>query len=51
MAEVEATVMAAYRKRGGGAPARGLNDLRGVVYARPLVEQYLAITGAPTSRG
>ena len=51
MAEVEATVLAAYRKRGGGAPARGLADLRGVVYARPLVEQYLAITGRTYFKG
>jgi DNA polymerase, archaea type len=51
MAEVEATVLAAYRKRGGGAPARGLSDLRGVVYARPLVEQYLAVSGRTYFKG
>jgi len=51
MAEVEAKVLAAYRKRGGGVPARGLSDLRGVAYARPLVEQYLAITGRTYFKG
>ena len=45
MSEVESKVLAAYRTRSGGAPTRGLTDLRGVVYARPLVEQYLAISG------
>ncbi|MGE3913130.1 MAG: DNA polymerase domain-containing protein [Chloroflexota bacterium] len=45
MADVESRVLAAYRKRGGGVPARGLSELRGVAYARPLVEQYLAVTG------
>jgi hypothetical protein len=51
MAEVEASVLAAYRKRGGGVPPRGINDLRGVAYARPLVEQYLAITGRTYFKG
>ena len=51
MAEVESTILAAYRKRGGGAPARGLGDLRGVVYSRPLVEQYLAISGRTYFKG
>ena len=50
-AEVEATALAAYRKRGGGTPARGLADLRGVVYARPQVEQYLTISGADLLQG
>ena len=35
----------------GGAAARGLADLRGVVYARPLVEQYLAISGRTYFKG
>ncbi|MFN8635280.1 MAG: DNA polymerase domain-containing protein [Chloroflexota bacterium] len=51
MAEVESRAVAAYRKRSGGAPTRGLSDLRGVVYARPLVEQYLAITGRTYFKG
>jgi DNA polymerase elongation subunit (family B) len=51
MAEVEAKVVAAYRTRGGGTPARGLTDLRGVVYVRPLVEQYLAISGRTYFKG
>lgn len=51
MAEVEAKVLAAYRKRGGGVPARGISDLRGVAYGRPLVEQYLAITGRTYFKG
>jgi DNA polymerase elongation subunit (family B) len=51
MPEVEARILEAYRKRGGGAPARGLTDLRGVVYARPLVEQYLAISGRTYFKG
>jgi DNA polymerase elongation subunit (family B) len=50
-AEVEARVIAAYRKRGGGAPTRGLADLRGVAYTRPLVEQYLAISGRTYFKG
>jgi DNA polymerase I len=45
MPEVEARTIAAYRKRSGGSATRGLSDLRGVAYARPLVEQYLAIGG------
>ena len=51
MPEVEAKLLAAYRKRNGGAPTRGLTDLRGVVYARPLVEQYLAISGRTYFKG
>ena len=50
-AEVEARALAAYRKRGGGTAPRGLTDLRGVAYARPLVEQYLAITGRTYFKG
>ncbi|HZO31492.1 MAG TPA: 3'-5' exonuclease, partial [Chloroflexota bacterium] len=51
MSEVESKVLAAYRTRSGGAPTRGLADLRGVVYARPLVEQYLAISGRTYFKG
>jgi len=51
MAEVEATVLAAYRKRSGGAATRGLADLRGVAYPRPATEQYLTITGRTYFKG
>jgi DNA polymerase, archaea type len=51
LADVESVVLAAYRKRGGGVPARGISDLRGVAYVRPLVEQYLAITGRTYFKG
>jgi len=50
-AEIEARTLAAYRKRGGGAAPRGMTDLRGVAYARPLVEQYLAISGRTYFKG
>ena len=33
--EVEAAILAAYRKKTSGAASRGLNDLRGFAYARP----------------
>ena len=51
MADVESRVLAAYRKRGGGVPARGISELRGVAYARPLVEQYLSVTGRTYFKG
>lgn len=51
MADVEARTIAAYRKRSGGSATRGLTDLRGVAYARPLVEQYLAISGRTYFKG
>ena len=51
MADVEARVLVAYRKRGGGVPARGISELRGVAYARPLVEQYLSVTGRTYFKG
>ena len=51
MSEVEARAIAAYRKRSGSTATRGLSDLRGVVYARPLVEQYLAISGRTYFKG
>jgi DNA polymerase, archaea type len=51
LAEVEARVLAAYRKRSGGTASRSLGELRGVVYARPLVEQYLAISGRTYFKG
>src|SRR5688572_1050688 len=51
MSDVESRVLAAYRKRGGGVPARGISDLRGVAYSRPLVEQYLSVTGRTYFKG
>jgi DNA polymerase, archaea type len=51
LAEVEARLLAKYRKQVGSAQARGLADLKGDVYARPLVEQYLAITGRTYFKG
>ncbi|MCC7371174.1 MAG: ribonuclease H-like domain-containing protein [Chloroflexi bacterium] len=51
MADVESCVLAAYRKRNGSVPARGISDLRGVAYSRPLVEQYLAVTGRTYFKG
>jgi DNA polymerase I len=51
MSDVEARVLAAYRKRGGGVPARGISELRGVAYSRPLVEQYLSVTGRTYFKG
>ncbi len=51
MAEVEARVLAKHRKQVGSAQARGLTDLKGTVYARPLIEQYLTITGRTYFKG
>ena len=55
LAEVEARMLAAWRRRGGPEPGRaerggaehgrGLGDLRGAVYLRSPVEQYLALSG------
>ncbi|MCC6178681.1 MAG: ribonuclease H-like domain-containing protein [Chloroflexi bacterium] len=50
-AEVEARVLAAYRKRGGGTPVRSLGDLHGVAYSRPPVEQYLTYSGQTCFKG
>lgn len=49
--EVEARVLAKYRKQAGSAQARSLADLKGDVYARPLVEQYLAVSGRTYFKG
>ena len=49
--EVEARVRAKYRKQITSSQARGLADLKGDVYARPLIEQYLAISGRTYFKG